>query len=71
MYSVVTFMSTAQAMRAEKISKAAGFEVKLIPTPRHLSADCGNALRCNRKDKQAIADLFKEKVVDYSELVDL
>lgn len=42
---VVLFHTTTSALRAEKILKRAGLEVKLIPTPRQLSSDCGIALR--------------------------
>ena len=42
---VVLFASTHFAIRAEKIAKAKGFTVKLIPVPRQLSSDCGVCLR--------------------------
>ena len=32
-------------MQAEAVLKRGGLEVKLIPTPRELSSDCGVALR--------------------------
>ncbi len=32
-------------MRAEKVLKNAGIAVKLIPTPRELSSDCGISAR--------------------------
>ena len=44
-YGVVLFHTTSAAMRAEKILKKAEFIVKLVPTPRELSSDCGIALR--------------------------
>ena len=44
-YGVVLFYTTSAAMRAEKILKKEKFTVKLIPTPRQLSSDCGIALR--------------------------
>ena len=50
--AVVLFFSTSIAMRAEKIAKDQGMEVKLIPTPRHLSSDCGTALRFRAKEKK-------------------
>ena len=42
---VVLFYSTSSAIRAEKVLRKAGFAFKLVPTPRHLSSDCGLALR--------------------------
>jgi uncharacterized SAM-binding protein YcdF (DUF218 family) len=44
-YQVVLFHSTAHAIRAEQILQQAGIEIKMIPTPRQLSSDCGMALR--------------------------
>ena len=44
-FGVALFHSTQSAIRAEKALKEAGLEVKMIPTPRHLSSDCGLALR--------------------------
>ena len=44
-YSVVLFHSTAHAIRAEKVLDRAGFRIKLVPTPRQLSSDCGMAIR--------------------------
>jgi hypothetical protein len=44
-YGVLLFYSTSWAVRAEKVLQGAGLEVKLIPVPRHLSSDCGVALR--------------------------
>ena len=49
-YSVVLFHSTAHAIRAEKVLDEAGFQIKMIPTPRQLSSDCGMALRFDRPD---------------------
>lgn len=44
-YGVVLFHTTSAALRAEKILQRAGLTVKLIPTPREFSSDCGMALR--------------------------
>jgi hypothetical protein len=44
-YGVVLFHTTSAAIRAEKTLAHAGLSVKLIPTPREFSSDCGMALR--------------------------
>jgi len=44
-YGIVLFYSTNAAFQLEKTLKKSGIEVKLIPTPRSLSSDCGTALR--------------------------
>lgn len=62
-YGVVVFYSTSWALRAEKLAREAGFEVKLIPTPRHISSDCGTALRFRWDDREAILALLESKGV--------
>lgn len=62
-YSVVLFHSTAHAIRAEKVLIGAGFEIKMIPTPRQLSSDCGMALRFDRKGEEQLAAVLRENQV--------
>jgi hypothetical protein len=63
LYSVVLFHSTAHAMRAEKVLVRAGFKIKMIPTPRQLSSDCGMALRFDQPDKERVAATLLENRV--------
>jgi hypothetical protein len=44
-YGVILFHTTSSVMRAEKLLIKEGATVKLIPTPRQFSSDCGIALR--------------------------
>ena len=44
-YSIVLFDTTQAAIRAEKVLDQAGIKTKLIPVPRHISSNCGIALR--------------------------
>jgi hypothetical protein len=44
-YGVVLFHTTSSAMRAEKLLVKEGYTIKLVPTPRQFSSDCGIALR--------------------------
>jgi hypothetical protein len=44
-YGVVLFHTTSAVMRAEKLLMKDGYSIKLIPTPRQFSSDCGIALR--------------------------
>ena len=43
-YGVVLFHTTSAVMRAEKLLVKEGYSIKLIPTPRQFSSDCGIAL---------------------------
>jgi hypothetical protein len=60
---VVLFHSTAHAIRAEKVLIGVGFEIKMIPTPRQLSSDCGMALRFDRRDEEQVAAVLGENRV--------
>ena len=50
-FAVILVHSTSHAIHAERVLKQAGLAVKLIPTPRHLSSDCGSALCVRSEDK--------------------
>lgn len=62
-YGVVLFHTTAAAMRAESVLVKAGLQVRLIPTPRHLSSDCGIALRFAWEQEELVcAELAASRV---------
>jgi hypothetical protein len=42
---VVLFFTIHSVFQLEKSLRAKGIETKPIPTPRHLSSDCGTSLR--------------------------
>jgi hypothetical protein len=44
-YGVALFYTNSAVMQAEAILVRAGLAIKLLPTPRELSSDCGVALR--------------------------
>ena len=48
-YGVILFQTSSAAMQAEAVLVRAGLKVKLIPTPRELSSDCGISLRFDWK----------------------
>jgi hypothetical protein len=64
-YAVVLFHSTQGAIKAERILARAGLVVKLIPTPRQLSSDCGTALRCAWADVDAVTAALQAGHVEY------
>jgi hypothetical protein len=64
-YLVVLFDSTHHAVRAEKVAKGAGFVVRCIPTPRHISSDCGIVLRIRPEDRDGILGVLGEKKAGY------
>jgi hypothetical protein len=44
-FGVILFNTNSSAMQAEAVLKKANVIVKMIPTPRELSSDCGISLR--------------------------
>lgn len=52
-FAVILFHSTSHAVYAERVLRRAGLAVKMIPTPRHLSSDCGSAVRIAASDQPA------------------
>jgi hypothetical protein len=59
-YSVVVFHNTHAMFCLKKALDGLGVMVKAIPTPRHLSSDCGSALqfRTSQEDvvRSAVSD---------------
>lgn len=70
-YSVALFHSVSAALRAEKELVRAQFKVKLIPTPRQLSSDCGVALRFETACRQEIETYMNEARMEPEGIHDL
>ncbi|MFO7577953.1 MAG: DUF3343 domain-containing protein [Pelovirga sp.] len=51
---VAIFHSVHRVLQAEKVLKADGYDICLIPVPRQLSADCGLAIRFARQSHAQI-----------------
>ena len=62
-YGVALFHSTAHAIRAETVLEEADVPIKLIPTPRQLSSDCGIAVRFDCVDRTRVTAILEEKRV--------
>lgn len=67
-FGVVLFHTTSAALRAEKITLRAGLTVKLIPTPREFSSDCGIALRFLWADGERIKTTLDGARVEVADL---
>lgn len=63
-YGIVLFYTTSAVMRAEKVLNKANVNVKLIPTPRELSSDCGIALRFDWEQAGNIEAILDEANVE-------
>jgi hypothetical protein len=52
-FAVILVHSTSHAISAERALRRAGLDVKLVPTPRHLSSDCGMAVKIPAENRDA------------------
>lgn len=59
-YAVILTHSTGHAVRAERLLKSSGIDVKLIPVPRHISSDCGSAVRIGEEDRRRTEEILME-----------
>ena len=64
-YGVILTYSTGHSVRAEKVLSEAGIEAKMIPVPRHLSSDCGVAVRVRRQDRESALKILAENGVSF------
>jgi len=64
-FGVVLFYTTSSAMGAEKLLARAGLTVKLIPTPRQFSSDCGISLRFLWDKYRQVQSLFEREQIEY------
>ena len=64
-YGVVLFHTTSSVMRAEKLLIKDGYPIKLIPTPRQFSSDCGIALRFDWNYCEQVQSLLIEARVEF------
>lgn len=64
---VAIFNSVHRVMQAEKVLKAAGTEILLIPVPRQLTSDCGLAIRYDSGQKDRVERILEEKKLSPAE----
>ena len=59
-YGVALVPSTRQAMEGEKLAKAAGLAVRIIPTPGKLDASCGFSLRYELSGEEVLDHFLQD-----------
>lgn len=67
-YGVVLFYTSSSAIKAEKVLKHQRLSVKLIPTPRELSSDCGVSLRFEINETDNVKVLLNESKTEYDSI---
>jgi hypothetical protein len=67
-FGVIIFHTSSSAIRAEKILLKEGLSIKLIPTPRQFSSDCGIALRLDHNQAMRARELLTSAGVEISSI---
>ena len=57
-YGVFTFISTSQALKAERVLKNASANFLIMPTPREISTSCGLAIKTATADLDSCYDIL-------------
>lgn len=64
----VLVFTTSSAFESEAILKDLGITIKLVPTPREFSSDCGISVYFEAKDKAELAQIpnaLKEQNIEF------
>jgi hypothetical protein len=67
-HGVVLFYTSSAAMRSEKVLLKDGYNIKMIPTPRELSSDCGIALRFDWQNHESIKQTLIAAMVEFDSI---
>ena len=68
---IITFHTTTQAMLFEDLAKAAGFQGRIIPVPREITAGCGLSWRDDVRVRGDLERLLAEKRLGYDQIYEL
>ncbi len=60
----ITFPTTYNAIRAEKMLKGDSYSFKMVPVPRSISSSCGTALRCSCDEVEQINYILEQSNVE-------
>ena len=63
MNRLIAFESVHHALHAEKVLKGAGIGFDLIPTPREISASCGQSIALAEKDMDKVLKIMSQEKV--------
>ena len=63
MNRLIVFDSVHHAIRAEKLLHQAGIAVELIPTPREITASCGQSVTFNETDVEIVRRILDQEKI--------
>lgn len=67
--TVLLFHTTTAVMHAERLLKKGSIPLKLIPTPRDVSSDCGISIRIADSDLERAKIICRDGAVEISGIV--
>ena len=67
-YGVILFYTTSAVMHAEKLLGARGFNIKLIPTSRQFSSDCGIALCFDWNQYEKVKAVLEDASIEFDSM---
>lgn len=60
-FYVVSFDSTHHAIRAEKLFKDSNLNVRMMPTPREITASCGLSIRFEEANLKEVEEIISNE----------
>lgn len=60
-FYVISFDSTHHAIKAEKLFKEHNLNIRMMPTPREITASCGLSIRFEAADLGEVEDIIKNE----------
>jgi hypothetical protein len=67
-YGIILFDTTQAAIKAEKVLMSSGISIKLIPVPRHISHNCGIAIRFELNFIDKIRSVLRKEDVPIADI---
>lgn len=71
MQCIITFHTTTQAMLFEQAAKTAGFQGRIIPVPREITAGCGLSWKDNVKVREELEQLLTDQKLSFDHIYEL
>lgn len=67
MRHLIGMTSITYAVKAQKLLKAKGVQVKIVPTPKNMGSGCGYSLETSG-DAEAVLRILSENGIKYKEV---
>lgn len=70
-FGVVLFNTTSSAMQAEAVLTRREIKIRMIPTPRELSSDCGISIRFDLQVIDTVRSILRNAHVEVADILPL